>query len=101
MDFDYSHVRALYTLHPAWKLLRSDHAPLIITFLRRVFINRAVRALSETTLASLLEDELYQIRQYSGEDVLLQEATVYLREWTAKEWLRRFYLPNSDEPHSI
>jgi len=36
MDFD--HLRYLHRSHPAWTLLRAEHAPMVIGFLHRTFI---------------------------------------------------------------
>jgi hypothetical protein len=49
------------------------------------------RALSQPDLLSRLDDFLYDLRQ----------AGDYLGDWSADErgWLRRYYPPNSDEPH--
>jgi hypothetical protein len=38
MPLDFSILDALRTHHPAWRLLRSDHAPLVASFLHRVFV---------------------------------------------------------------
>ena len=43
--------------HPAWRLLASPHAPLVASFLYRVFVAPNVRLTSEADLAEMLEDE--------------------------------------------
>ncbi|NNM79961.1 MAG: DUF3375 family protein [Gallionella sp.] len=46
MNFDFATLDALRLSHPAWRLLRSDHAPLIASFLQRVFIVPNVRVMA-------------------------------------------------------
>ena len=99
MDYDYSYLNGLCAHHPAWRLLRSEHAPLIISFLRRVYIEPNVRVLPASRLTSLLDDELYLIRQQLSEGSFPKEAADYLNDWAGKEWLRKFYISTSDEPH--
>lgn len=100
MSFDYTALVALRTHHPAWRLLRSDHAPLIASFLHRVFIAPNVRVIPSADLAEALEDELYALRQQLGDDVFPKPALEYLDDWSAPEkgWLRKFYGGDSDEP---
>ncbi|WP_157257522.1 DUF3375 domain-containing protein [Oerskovia sp. Root918] len=46
---------------PAWRLLRSDNAPLALSFLGTVFVEQNVRSIGEAELVSLLDDALYAI----------------------------------------
>jgi hypothetical protein len=87
--------------HPAWRLLRSDHAPLVASFLHRVFIAPNVRSISQADLAEALEDELFALREQLGSDSFPKSALEYLNDWAAtdRDWLRKFYLQNSDEPY--
>lgn len=48
---------------PAWRLLRADNAPLVVSFLHRVFVADNVRSISATELASRVDDELYALNQ--------------------------------------
>jgi hypothetical protein len=66
MTLDYSTLDALRAHHPAWRLLRSDHAPLIASFLHRVFVAPNVRVMAAADLAEALEDELYALRESLG-----------------------------------
>ena len=53
---------------PAWRLLRADSAPLVLSFLYRIFAEENVRA-SAAELVSRLDDELYARNEripYSG-----------------------------------
>ncbi|MDP2761806.1 MAG: DUF3375 domain-containing protein [Sideroxyarcus sp.] len=99
MTLDFSSLDALRTHHPAWRLLRSDHAPLVASFLHRVFIFPNVRMMSAADLAESLEDELYALRQQLGEESFPKSALEYLNDWAAtdKGWLRKFYKPGTDE----
>ncbi|WP_295461154.1 DUF3375 domain-containing protein [uncultured Thiodictyon sp.] len=98
MDFDT--LEALRTYHPAWRLLRSDHACLVASFLQRVFITPNVRVMAAADLAEALEDELYELRRRLGTDAFPKTALAYLNDWAApdKGWLRKFYAQGSDEP---
>lgn len=48
MSFDYAALDQLRQSHRAWRLLRSDHAPLVASFLHRVFIAPNVRVCALT-----------------------------------------------------
>jgi hypothetical protein len=98
---DYAAAEALRRTHPAWRLLAADHAPLVVSFLRRTFIATNLRTLSQPELVSKLEDFLYDLRQRAGEGAFPRRALEYLDEWAADEkgWLRKYYREDSDEPH--
>lgn len=100
MTLDYATLNNLRTHHPAWRLLSSPHAPLVASFLHRVFIAPNVRVIGEADLVEALEDELYHHRIQLGDDAFPQRALDYLDEWAspAKGWLRKFYRQGSDEP---
>lgn len=99
MTLDFASLDALRTRHPAWRLLRSDHAPLVASFLNRVFVVPNVRVMAAVDLAEALEDELYVMRQHFGEDVFPKPALEYLNDWASAErgWLRKFYRQGTDE----
>ena len=101
MNFDFATLDALRLSHPAWRLLRSDHAPLVASFLQRVFIVPNVRVMAQADLAESLEDELFALRESLGSDAFPKSALEYLNDWasTEKGWLRKFYVQGSDEPH--
>ncbi|MDQ0625865.1 DUF3375 domain-containing protein [Paraburkholderia graminis] len=100
MPLDYPTLDALRTRHPAWRLLRSDHAPLAVSFLQRVFVAPNVRVVAAPVLAEALEDELYGLREQLGEGAFPKPGFEYLNDWAGPEkgWLRKFYRPDSDEP---
>ena len=99
MSLDHATLDALRTHHPAWRLLRSDHAPLVASFLHRVFVAPNVRVMAATDLAEALEDELYALRERLGDDTFPRPALEYLNDWASPEkgWLRKFYRQGSDE----
>ena len=98
--FDFDALEALRTHHPAWRLLRSDHAPLAISFLHRVFVVPNARVIAAADLAETLEDELYVLRERWGEERFPRPALDYLNDWAGpdKGWLRKFYRSGTDEP---
>jgi molybdopterin-guanine dinucleotide biosynthesis protein A len=100
MSFDYSTLDTLRTHHPAWRLLRSDHAPLMASFLHRVFVVPNRRVIAAADLAETLEDELYALRESLGTEAFPKPALEYLNDWAAPEkgWLRKFYRQGTDEP---
>ncbi len=99
MTLDFATLDALRTLHPAWRLLRSDHAALVASFLHRTFVAPNVRVMAAADLAEALEDELYALRQHLGDAAFPRPALDYLNDWAApdKGWLRKFYKPGTDE----
>lgn len=100
MSLDYATLDLLRQGHPAWRLLRSDHAPLIASFLQRVFITPNVRFMAQADLAEALEDELFGLRASTNPEAFPKPALDYLNDWAANEkgWLRKFYATDSDEP---
>jgi len=86
--------------HPAWRLLRADHAPLIASFLHRTYLKPNVRSLPESELAVKLEDHLFHLRRDLGEDSFPRAAGAYLEDWASDRhgWLRKYYAEDSDEP---
>ena len=101
MSMDYATLDMLRQRHPAWRMLRSDHAPLIANFFHRVFIAPNVRIMAQADLAEALEDELFGLREKMGADAFPKPAAEYLDDWAANEkgWLRKFYPQGNDEAH--
>ena len=100
MNMDFATLATLRVHHPAWRLLRSDHAALIASFLHRAFVASNVRTMASADLIEALEDELFGLRATVGSDAFPKPAAEYLNDWAGPEkgWLRKFYLPDSDEP---
>lgn len=98
---DYLTLESLRTHHPAWRLLLADHAPLVASFLHRVFMLPNVRGMNQSELVSKLEDELFQLRDALGEAKFPKTALAYLDDWTqdSRGWLRKYYPTGSDEAH--
>jgi hypothetical protein len=84
---------------PAWRLLRADSAPLILSFLHSVFVADNIRSIAATELASRLDDELYALNELSPGS-FPKPAKNYLDDWARPEsgWLRKYYLEGTDEP---
>ena len=99
-EFDYDTLQLLQKEHPSWRLLRSDHAPLVVSFLHRAFIKPNIRLMAEADLAEALEDDLFALRERLGPDAFPRSAREYLTEWSSPEkgWLRKFYPRGTDEP---
>ncbi|MEW6283457.1 MAG: DUF3375 family protein, partial [Candidatus Eremiobacterota bacterium] len=90
---DYATLESLRQNHPAWSLLRADLAPLVASFLHKVFLVPNVRTVPQADLVERLEDELYQLRLVWGQDRFPRAASAYLDDWAQddKGWLRKFY----------
>jgi hypothetical protein len=101
MTLDYATLDLLRQNHPAWRLLRSDHAPLLVSFLQRVFVIPNARVMAQADLSEALEDELFHLRGQLGDAAFPKTALEYLNDWASieKGWLRKFYTHGSDEPH--
>ena len=101
MALDYATLELLRQNHPAWRLLRAQHAPLVASFLHRVFIVPNMRNLAQADLIEALEDELFALREQLGPEAFPGSAQSYLNDWAEndKGWLRKFYPAGTDEPH--
>lgn len=89
---------------PAWRLLRAENAPLVLSFLHQVFVADNLRSISATELASRLDDELYALNQRDsdrGGRRFPKSAKAYLDDWASPDvgWLRKYYPDRTDEPH--
>lgn len=98
MEFD--DIARLRANSRAWRLLRADNAPLVLSFLHRVFVADNVRAIPATELASRLDDQLYALNERDPRS-FRRSAKEYLDEWASPEsgWLRKYYPEGSDEPY--
>lgn len=94
---DYPELVALQK-HPAWGLLRSPHAPLMVHFFQTTFTEPNVRSLNESHLASLLDDLLYALAQTDPAEYP-RDAAHYLTRWAddSNGWLRKYYVTGEDE----
>ncbi len=98
--FDIDALESMRTHQPAWRLLRADHAPFIISFLHRTFIAEQRRQLNESDVLHRLEDHLFALRSRVGEGTYPRSASDYLNQWASDAcgWLRKSFVPGSDEP---
>lgn len=96
---DYDDLGHLRRNHPAWELLRADHAALILSFLGRVFIAGNTGSIPAAALAEALDDELYRHNGEGTERPYPRPAMQYLDDWTAKGWLRKHYPTGSTDAH--
>lgn len=96
---DFHRLDALRTSHPAWRLLRAEHGPLIASVLHRVFLKPNVRQMAEADLARHLDDDLFGLRRELGDDRFPKPARAYLADWADDRsgWLRKRYVAGSDE----
>lgn len=99
-DLSLDTLEALRRNHPAWRLLASDNATLVASFLHKVFLVQRVHGLPQADLVSRLDDLLYVLRAGDNQDYP-QTAEKYLDAWSqdATGWLRKYYPPGSDEPY--
>ena len=99
LALDFDTLENLRLNHPAWRLLRAEHAALVASFFDRVFISPNVRTMAQSELAEKLEDELFTLKEQGHK--FPKTAQEYLNDWAAndKGWLRKFYSKGSDEPH--
>ena len=90
---DYDDIDTLRRMDPAWRLLRAEHAPLLLSFFGRVFVDENVRGIDASELVDLLDDELYALNERLGEGSFPRRAKDYLDEWANADsgWLRKYY----------
>jgi len=96
----YDEIAWLRVNSPAWRLIRAESAPLLLSFLHQVFVQENVRSIAATELASRLEDELYALNERMPKS-FPRPAKAYLDDWASPEsgWLRKYYPEGTDEPH--
>lgn len=86
--------------HPAWRLLRAQNSPLVLSFLGAHFVDQHHGATAASVLVDALDEHLYAIRQADPESYP-RSPEAYLDDWAAPEagWLRKFYPIDSEEVH--
>lgn len=86
--------------HPAWRLLRAQNAPLVLSFLGQHFIDDNNGPTPASTLTDALDEHLYAIRQVDP-DAYPSDPATYLDHWAEPQqgWLRKFYPVDSDQVH--
>ncbi len=85
----------------AWRLLRAAHAPLVLSFLGKVYVEENARSLPFAVLVDRLDDTLYALNERLGEGTFPRPARAYVHDWASAEsgWLRKYYPPGAEEPH--
>jgi hypothetical protein len=98
---DFVLLERLRQTHGGWRLLASPHAALAANLLHSAFIATNTRTISQTELATKLDDQLFHLRERKGADTFPRTANQYLDEWTTEThgWLRKYYPEDGDEPH--
>ena len=82
----YDEIEHLQAHHPAWVLLRSPHASLVLGFLGRVFVDGNRGGQSAEVLVGLLDDELYALNtRTDGDPPFPRSAAAYLDDWASPE----------------
>lgn len=85
-------------LNAAWRLLASDNAAFVTSFLYQEFIAENKREIPEYILLSHLESYIEDIPSISENK---KSASEYLKEWgdDGHGWLRRYHILDNDETH--
>ncbi len=100
---DHDQIETLRERHPAWRLMRADNAPLVLSFLGLHFVEDNNGARPAGALADELDDLLTTLEAGGDPDRprYPKRAEAYLADWSADGvgWLRRFYPVGSDEVH--
>jgi flagellar motility protein MotE (MotC chaperone) len=96
---DHETIEALRDRHPAWRLLRAQHASLVLSFLGSHFVEGNAGATSAARLADALDDHLAALNAGAEEASFPRPPQEYLDGWAEAGWLRRFYPVSSDEVH--
>jgi len=95
---DYEYIRYLKDHNPSVRLLRLENAPLIVSFLYQHFKSDNNIVLPSAELTTRLSDYLHNLRENYGDDIYPDTAKNYLERWAAEGFLRKYYMPDSDEP---
>lgn len=98
---DFESIETLRERHPAWRLLRAQNAPLVLSFLGVHFVEGNHGATEAARLVEALDEHLGSLKVDAEEPRFPRPPQEYLDGWAAPEagWLRRFYPASSDEIH--
>lgn len=98
---DFETIEVLQERHPAWRLLRAQHAPLVLSFLGRHFVDGGAGATPASRLTEALDEHLDAVDAGAQESRFPRTPQAYLEAWSGPDsgWLRRFYPVSSDEVH--
>ena len=96
---NYEYIKSLKANNPALRIISSDSAPLLLSFFHQTFIEPNRRSITHEELLSLLEDELFRLREIYGEDTHKMTAKQYLALWCDNNaYLSKRYPERGDEP---
>jgi hypothetical protein len=96
---NYEYIKSLKANNPALRIISSDSAPLLLSFFHKVFIEPNRRSIPHEELLSLLEDELFRLRDIYGEEAHKMSAKQYLALWCDNSaFLSKRYPERGDEP---
>jgi hypothetical protein len=89
---DHDTLDRLRQSHPAWQVLRVDHAPLILSFLFLAFVHPNRRAVPAPELTAHLDAYLDQLRETDAARYP-RRARDYLEDWSApnRAFVRKYY----------
>ena len=96
---DHEAIEALRERHPAWRLLRAQHASLVLSFLGSHFVDGNAGATPAARLVEALDDHLDGLNVGAEQCLFPRASQDYLDSWAESGWLRRFYPVSSDEVH--
>lgn len=99
-DLSYEYVSHLKKFHVAWRLLSSDLAPFVTSFLYKVFLQANRRSISITDLTDELEHFLYILKQKYPQEAPTRSAKEYIEVWSSPDtaWLSQRYTGRNDTP---
>ncbi|MDM8532022.1 DUF3375 domain-containing protein [Anaerolineales bacterium HSG25] len=92
---DHDQLKVILKNAPSIKLLRSDNAPLIISFLDLEFKQKQQLTIPLTFLSERLDDYLELLRD-GRPGLYPSDPEKYLNEWCDAGWLRKYFLDDDD-----
>jgi len=96
---EYEYIKSLKSNNPALRVISSESAPLVLSFFHKVFIEPNRRSIPHQELLSLLDDELFRLRESYGDDAHKMTAKQYLALWCDNNaYLSKRYPDRGDEP---
>ncbi|MCB1189133.1 MAG: DUF3375 domain-containing protein [Leptospiraceae bacterium] len=98
MELSYEHIKFLKEEHPTIKLIQSNNAPLIISFLYLHFKRHNNITVTGEDITQKLLDYLNHLKQVYGDGLYSDSAKNYLDKWTEDGYLRKYYSTESDDP---
>lgn len=98
MEYEYEDIRYTLDSSKTIALFRANNAPLIISFLFLNFKKSNRITIPNSELVSSLSDYLYHIREKHRDKEYPDSPQDYLDQWSNQGYLRKYYLPGSDDP---